>query len=65
MRMIPDQVTAGTKSDAEKELFRRLKLIEDSDWSFALHSLNLAEHVWKRVSEIDFLRRWPTRHLCP
>src|SRR5262249_39260360 len=28
---------------------------EDSDWAFALHSLNLAEHVWKRVGEIDFL----------
>jgi hypothetical protein len=55
MRMIPDQVSAGTKSDAEKELFRRLKLVEGSDWSFALHSLNLAEHVWKRVGEIDFL----------
>ena len=53
--MIPDQVSAGTKSNAEKELFRRLKLVEDSDWSFALHSLNLAEHVWKRVGEIDFL----------
>ena len=26
-----------------------------ADWSFALHSLNLAEHVWKRVGEIDFL----------
>lgn len=55
MRMIPDQVSAATKSNAEKELFRRLKLVEDTDWSFALHSLNLAEHVWKRVGEIDFL----------
>jgi hypothetical protein len=55
MRMIPDQVSAGTRSNAEKELFRRLKLVEDTDWSFALHSLNLAEHVWKRVGEIDFL----------
>ncbi len=54
MRMIPDQVTVGTRSNAERELFRRLKLV-DGDWSFALHSLNLAEHVWKRVSEIDFL----------
>jgi hypothetical protein len=55
MRMIPDEVSSGTKSDAEKELFGRLRLIEDSDWSLALHSLNLAEHVWKRVGEIDFL----------
>ena len=55
MRMIPDQVSPATKSNAEKELFRRLKLVEGTDWSFALHSLNLAEHVWKRVGEIDFL----------
>lgn len=55
MRMIPDQVSSATKSDAEREIFRRLSLIDDSDWSFVLHSLNLAEHVWKRVGEIDFL----------
>jgi hypothetical protein len=55
MRMIPDQVSPTTKSNAEKEVFRRLKLLDDSDWSFVLHSLNLAEHVWKRVGEIDFL----------
>lgn len=53
--MIPDQVSPATKSNAEKELFRRLKLVEGTDWSFALHSLNLAQHVWKRVGEIDFL----------
>src|SRR5262249_4423016 len=55
MQLIPDQVSSATKSNAEREIFRRLKLIDDSDWSFALHSLNLAEHVWKRVGEIDFL----------
>src|SRR5258708_37533151 len=55
MRMIPHQVSSSTQSDAEKALFRRLRLVDDSDWSLALHSLNLAEHVWKRVGEIDFL----------
>lgn len=55
MRMIPEKISPATKSDAEKEIFRRLELIDDSDWYFALHSLNLSEHVWKRVGEIDFL----------
>jgi hypothetical protein len=55
MRMIPDQVSPATRSNAEKQFFRRLKLVEGTDWSFALHSLNLAEHVLKRVGEIDFL----------
>jgi hypothetical protein len=55
MRVIPDQVSSATKSNAERGIFRWLKLIEGSDWSFALHSLNLAEHIWKRVGEIDFL----------
>ena len=59
MRMIPDHVSAATKSNAEKELFQRLKLVDGTDWSFALHSLNLAEHVWKRVGEIDFLVAGP------
>ncbi|WP_020145922.1 nuclease-related domain-containing DEAD/DEAH box helicase [Terracoccus sp. 273MFTsu3.1] len=53
--MIPEQVDPKTKSDAEKQLFRRLNLLEDDAWSHALHSLNLAEHRWKRVGEIDFL----------
>jgi hypothetical protein len=59
MRMIPEKISPTTKSNAEKEIFRRLELIDDTDWSFVLHSLNLAEHVWKRVGEIDFLVAGP------
>src|SRR4051794_26367435 len=53
--MIPEEVDPTTQSEAEKVLFRRLQLIEDDAWTVALHSLNLAEHQWKRVGEIDFL----------
>lgn len=53
--MIPEQVDPETKSEAERQLFRRLNLLEDVAWADALHSLNLAEHRWKRVGEIDFL----------
>lgn len=55
MRMIPDQVSSATQSNAERQLFRSLSLLDDPNWVYALHSLNLAEHARKRVSEIDFL----------
>jgi hypothetical protein len=55
MRMIPDQISPATKSHAERKLFDWLSQINPAEWSYALHSLNLAEHVWKRVSEVDFL----------
>lgn len=53
--MIPDQIDPATQSEAERTLFRRLMLVEHRNWSCALHSLNLAEHTWKRAGEIDFL----------
>jgi hypothetical protein len=55
MRMIPEVIDPSTKSAAEKQFFRRLQLVDDGGWAVALHSLNLSEHVWKRVGEIDFL----------
>lgn len=55
MRLIPDQISPTTQSNAERKLFGQLRDLDIPGWSFALHSLNLAEHVWKRVSEIDFL----------
>lgn len=53
--MIPDQISPATQSNAERQLFRWLSLTEESGWSYALHSLNLAEHSRKRIGEIDFL----------
>ena len=55
VRMIPQEVDPSTQSEAEKALFRRLQLVEDDDWLVGLHSLNLSEHTYKRVGEIDFL----------
>ncbi|MEU8376563.1 NERD domain-containing protein/DEAD/DEAH box helicase [Micromonospora sp. NPDC048894] len=52
--MVPDPISPLMKSAAEAAIYRRLKLV-DAGWSFALHSLNLPAHVWKRVSEIDFV----------
>lgn len=53
--MLPGIIDPSTQSDAERQLFRVLSLIESPNWTHALHSLNLAEHRWKRVGEIDFL----------
>jgi hypothetical protein len=55
MRMLPETIDPDTRSDAERTLYRRLALVEDGHWPVALHSLNLAEHRWKRTGEIDFL----------
>ncbi len=55
VRMIPEDVDPTTPSAAEKTLFRRLQLVVDDDWLVGLHSLNLSEHTYKRVGEIDFL----------
>ncbi|MEU9824136.1 nuclease-related domain-containing DEAD/DEAH box helicase [Micromonospora chersina] len=55
MRMIPDQISSSTRSRAEGQLFRGMKLLDGTDWMFVLHSLNLSEHIWKRAGEIDFL----------
>jgi hypothetical protein len=55
MRMVPDLIVESTKSRAEKHVFRALRQLEDPGWFYALHSLNVTEHQWKRVCEIDFL----------
>lgn len=55
MLMFPDRISSATQSNAERQLFRAIALLDDPGWSYALHSLNLAEHPWKRMGEIDFL----------
>ncbi len=55
MRMIPDVVTTGTKSDAERRVFRLLEQTGFGANAIAYHSLNLSKHEYKRVGEIDFL----------
>lgn len=53
--MIPDQISPVVRSNAERQIFRWLSQIDGSDWAAALHSVNLSEHRWKTMGEIDFL----------
>lgn len=57
MRMIPSQ-PLGTKSTAEIRIFDQLRAAfsrpEQNGW-FAMHSLNLPRHEYKRFGEIDFV----------
>ncbi len=57
MRMIPSQ-PLQTTSNAEKYVFDQLRMAftqaNQTSW-FAMHSLNLPRHAYKRFGEIDFL----------
>ena len=57
MRMIPSQPLA-TDSKLEPKVFDQLRLAfsggDNSSW-FAMHSLNLPRHEYKRFGEIDFV----------
>lgn len=55
MRMIPSAISEETTSDSERRVFNLLKATDGGAGSRALHSLNLAEHAYKRVGEIDFV----------
>ncbi len=57
MRMIP-AVPHGTKSNAEKRVFDKLRQCFEKPRNESLvcyHSLNLTHHAYKRFGEIDFL----------
>lgn len=58
MRMIPSQPLGSTESKAEKRVFDQLRsAFSDpgkNGW-FAIHSLNLPRHAYKRFGEIDFI----------
>ena len=57
MRMIPSQ-PLGTGSDAEMRTFDQLRAAfsgPDRNGWFAMHSLNLPRHEYKRFGEIDFV----------
>src|SRR5690348_546152 len=54
-RMIPPQLSADIKSNAEKKIFEFLKSDPSaSDWT-VIHSLGLARHVKRQYGEIDFV----------
>ena len=57
MRMIPNQ-PLGTSSNAEMRMFDQLRSAfprPDQNGWFAMHSLNLPRHEYKRFGEIDFI----------
>ncbi|MET8986968.1 nuclease-related domain-containing protein [Nonomuraea wenchangensis] len=54
MRVIPDEISVHVKSTAERRVFAQLKLLTDGN-SVGLHSVNLPEHAYKRLGEIDFV----------
>ena len=57
MRMIPCQPLA-TESDLERQIFDQLRSAfsgGDKNGWFAMHSLNLPRHEYKRFGEIDFV----------
>lgn len=54
-RMIPPQPPAGTKSSAEREVFRRLQNDPGTKGWIVLHSLNVAEHQRRVMGEVDFV----------
>ena len=55
--MIPSQ-PLGTSSNAERRMFDQLRAAfarpDQTGW-FAMHSLNLPRHEYKRFGEIDFV----------
>ncbi len=57
MRMIPSQ-PLGTSSNAERRMFDQLRAAfsrpDQTGW-FAMHSINLPRHEYKRFGEIDFV----------
>ena len=62
MRMIPSQ-PLGTKSKAEIRMFDQLRTAfsgPDQNGWFAMHSLNLPRHEYKRFGEIDFVLCGPS-----
>ena len=54
MKLIPPRPNSGNPSRAELRVFELLKRTE-LPGATAYHSLNLSEHEYKRVGEIDFL----------
>ena len=54
MKMSPSVISESTISSAEKRLFGLLKDVLEPGW-VAVHSLNLADHQYKRWGEADFI----------
>lgn len=57
MRVIPSTVH-DFRSNAERKVFDLLAATDLGPHAFAVHSLNLANHEYKRWSELDFVVAW-------
>src|SRR4051794_26349628 len=55
MKIIPSILSRTTVSSAERRLFALLRDVDLGPGAVALHSLNLPEHVSRRVGEADFV----------
>jgi hypothetical protein len=55
MRMVPSQISLEVVSNAERRMFELLRKVDLGEGSCAFHSLNLPEHEFKIMSEIDFV----------
>lgn len=55
MKLYPPYISGKCKSNAEKKVFAQLKQSELGKEWFAVHSLNVSEHVYKQWSELDFV----------
>ncbi|HBG75179.1 MAG TPA: hypothetical protein DDW79_06955 [Anaerolineae bacterium] len=62
MRLIKTCLNPKTKSTAEKRLFQEF---QKNNWSdtIRLHSLELPEHEYKGIGELDFIR-FSTGNVC-
>lgn len=57
MKVLPSTVH-DFKSNAERKVFDLLRATDLGKNAFALHSLNLTQHEYKRWAEIDFIVVW-------
>lgn len=55
MKLFPSVIFRDDTSDGERRARALLEKIPASDGAFAIHSLNLPEHEYKRYSEADFV----------
>jgi hypothetical protein len=56
--LITPPVVHNFKSNAERKIFKMLEELDLGKHAFALHSLNLTEHEYKKWAEIDFIVAW-------
>ncbi len=64
IEMIPDLLSSGIKSQAEKNLFYEFRNCEAEEHYIILHSLGLSEHVNNIFGEVDFVVICPQGVLC-